>query len=92
MYLTFTILDLMYAMSLVSRYKERNNWMHLSVARRIIRCMKGTMDFWVFYKNSEASLKGYTYNDHAGDVNDKKSTSGYVFLMSERVVFWCLKK
>lgn len=54
--------------------------------------MKGTMDFWVFYKNSEASLKGYTYNDHAGDVNDKKSTSGYVFLMSERVVFWCLKK
>lgn len=34
----------------------------------------------------------YSNNDYAGDVNDKKSTSGYVFLLSGVAVAWSSRK
>ena len=34
----------------------------------------------------------YTDSDYAGDINDRKSTSGYVFLLNEGAVFWSSKK
>ena len=34
----------------------------------------------------------YTDSDYAGDVDDRKSTSGYVFLLSEGAVAWSSKK
>ena len=30
----------------------------------------------------------YTNSDYAGNVDDRKNTSGYVFLLSERAVSW----
>ena len=35
---------------------------------------------------------GFTDSDYAGDIEDRKSTSGYVFLMNSSVVSWCSKK
>jgi len=37
-------------------------------------------------------LVGFTDSDYAGDIEDRKSTSGYVFLMNSSVVSWCSKK
>jgi len=37
-------------------------------------------------------LLAYTDSDYAGDVDDRKSTSGYVFLLSEGAVSWSSKK
>ena len=36
-------------------------------------------------------MLAYTDSDYAGDMEDRKSTSGYVFLMSSGVVSWCSK-
>ena len=47
----------------------------------------------VFYqKEGNGELMAYTDSDYAGDVDDRKSTSGYVFLLSEGVVAWSSKK
>ena len=37
-------------------------------------------------------MVGFTDSDYAGDIEDRKSTSGYVFLMNSSVVSWCSKK
>jgi hypothetical protein len=37
-------------------------------------------------------MLAFTDSDYAGDVDDRKSTSGYVFLMSSGAVSWCSKK
>ncbi|TXG67955.1 hypothetical protein EZV62_009230 [Acer yangbiense] len=37
-------------------------------------------------------LKAYTDSDYVGDVDDRKSTSGYVFLLSEGAMSWFSKK
>ena len=47
----------------------------------------------VFYqKEGNGELMAYTDSDYAGDVDDRKSTSGYVFLLSEGAMAWSSKK
>jgi hypothetical protein len=55
--------------------------------------LKGTTNYGVFYKNEEdEELTAYTDSDYAGDLEDKKSTSGYVFKMGSGVVSWSSRK
>ena len=47
------------------------------------------MDLGVFYrKKGNGEFMAYTNSDYAGDVDDRKNTSGYVFLLGERAVSW----
>jgi len=47
----------------------------------------------VFYKNEEdEELIAYTNNDYVGDLEDRKSTSGYVFKMGSGAVSWFSRK
>ena len=50
MYLTSTRPDIMYAVSLISRYMENPSEVHLLAAKRIFRYLKGTTDFGIMYK------------------------------------------
>ncbi|CAL2276876.1 unnamed protein product [Prunus armeniaca] len=44
---------------------------------------ESTTYYGVFYKNGEdGELTAYTDSDYAEDLEDRKSTSGYVFKMS----------
>ena len=93
MYLIATRLDIMHVMSLISRYMECQGKMHLLAAERIFRYLQGTIEYGLFYKKGEKSnLFGFTDSDYAGDVDDRKSTSGYVFIMGSTTISWCLKK
>jgi hypothetical protein len=41
--------------------------LHLQAAKRILRYLKGTTDYGVFYKNEEdEELTAYTDNDYTG--------------------------
>ena len=72
---------------------ENPTEMHLQVAKRALRYLKGTTNFGIFYKKGgDEELVAYTDSDYAGDLEDRKITSGYVFLLSSRVVSWTSKK
>ena len=59
----------------------------------MLRYSKVTVDLGVFYrKRGNGELIAYSDSDHARDIDDKKSTSGYVFLLSDGVVSWSSKK
>jgi hypothetical protein len=93
MYLTATRPDIMYAVSLISRYMENPKEIHLLAAKRIFRYLQGTADFGLLYKKGEHSdLMGFTDSDYAGDQDDRKSTSGYVFMLGTGAVSWSSKK
>lgn len=49
MYLTTSRPDITYAISLISRYMEAPTEMHLNVAKRILRYLKGTPDLGIFF-------------------------------------------
>ncbi|XP_047331351.1 secreted RxLR effector protein 161-like [Impatiens glandulifera] len=93
MYLTATRPDIMFVVSLLTRFMDCPTESHLAAAKRVLRYLKGTMDFGIFYKSKgQQNLIAYTDSDYAGDLSDRKSTSGYAFMFCSGVVSWSSKK
>ncbi|KAK4394763.1 Retrovirus-related Pol polyprotein from transposon RE1 [Sesamum angolense] len=66
---------------------------HYAAAKRILRYLRGTKDFGIWYKSTnDAKLLGYTDSDWAGSVDDMKSTSGYTFSLGSGIFSWASKK
>ena len=66
---------------------------HMLVAKWVLRYLKGTAHFGIHYKKGGVNeLIAYTDSDYAGDIDDRKSTSGYVFMFSAGAVSWSSKK
>ena len=93
MYLTATRPDLMFVVCLISRFMASPTELHFAAVKRIMRYLKGTMELGIWYKRGgDTGLVGYTDSDYAGDIDDSKSTSGYVFLMGGGAVAWSSRK
>ncbi|CAL2255656.1 unnamed protein product [Prunus armeniaca] len=93
MYLIATRPDLMFIVSLISRYMERPTEIHLQAAKRVLRYLKGTLSFGVFYKKGgKGELVGYTDSDYAGDQDDRRSTSSYMFMTGSGAISWSSRK
>ncbi|XP_059599353.1 secreted RxLR effector protein 161-like [Vitis vinifera] len=72
---------------------ENPSELHLQAAKRVLRYLKGTTEFGIFYKKGgDDELAAYTDSDYAGNLEDGKSTSSYVFLLSSGVVSWSSRK
>lgn len=66
---------------------------HLLTAKKILRHIKGTVDFRVLminHKNSrrEENAYGYFESDWGGDQDDIKSTVGYLLRIGEAPSLW----
>ncbi|RVW19213.1 Retrovirus-related Pol polyprotein from transposon TNT 1-94 [Vitis vinifera] len=73
MYLIATRPDMMFVVSLISRYMENPTELHLQAAKRVLRYLKGTTEFGIFYKKrGDDELAAYTDSDYAGDLEDRK--------------------
>ena len=93
MYLTSTRPDIMFVVNLLSRYLAHPTELHLQVVKRVLRYIKGTLSYGIFYKQSgNAELFAYTDRDYTGDLEDRKSTSGFLFMLSSGAVSWSSKK
>jgi hypothetical protein len=92
-YLTCTRPDILYGVGLVSRYMELPTTTHFKAAKIILRYIKGTIDFGLFYPSSnEFKLVGYSDSDWGGDVDDRKSTTGFVFYLGSSAFTLSSKK
>lgn len=52
-YLVHTRPDIAYSVGIVSRYMEKPTTMHLNVVKRILRYIKGTLNFGLVYRKGE---------------------------------------
>ncbi|XP_057775544.1 secreted RxLR effector protein 161-like [Salvia miltiorrhiza] len=92
-YLTCTRPDILYATGLGSRYMKNPTYIHFKEAKRILRYLKGTLDYGLFYSSTDDyKLVGYSDSDWAVDNDDRKSTSGFVFFMGATAFTWMSKK
>ena len=85
--------DICYAVGKLSKFCEDPQQKHWIAAKRVLRYVNGTKSMGLCYNGSKhTTVYGYSDSDWAGDINDRKSTSGYAFLMAGSAVSWSSKK
>ena len=58
-----------------------------------MKYLKGTQNYGLLYtRDDQRESEGYSDAGWLGDVNDRKSTSGYMFTIDRAAVSWCSKK
>ena len=92
LYLTHTRPDIAFAVGLVSRFSQDPHESHWKATKRILRYIKGTVRFGIQYTAGTPELVGFTDSDWAGSVDDRKSTSGFVYHFGSAPIAWSCKK
>ncbi|GJX99021.1 retrovirus-related pol polyprotein from transposon TNT 1-94 [Tanacetum coccineum] len=91
MYLTSSRPDLVFVVCMCARYQAKPTEKHLHAVKRIFRYLLINMGLW-YSKDSCIALTAFADADHAGCQDTKKSTSGSLQLLGERLVSWSSKK
>ena len=86
--------DIAFAVSRVAKYTSNPHYSHWTAVKRIFRYLSGTITMGLSYSgtSTDLSLQGYCDADYAGDHDDRKSRTGYLFILANAAVAWCSKR
>ncbi|XP_070045992.1 secreted RxLR effector protein 161-like [Nicotiana tomentosiformis] len=89
MYLmNFTRPDIAYVVCRLSRYTHNPNRDHWSALDRLIKYLRGTMNYGILYSEFPSTLEGYNDANWISDSDETKSTNGYVFTLGGGAISW----
>nr|GEW58860.1 ATPase, AAA-type, core [Tanacetum cinerariifolium] len=92
-YLTFTRPDISYAVQQICLYMHDPHESHLAALKRILRYIRGTLNFgFPLYTSTTISFVGYTNADWAGCPSTRRSTSGYCIFLGDNLLSWSSKR
>lgn len=85
--------DLAFTVSTFSKFNAAQTDEHVSATKPVLQYLKQTRKLGLTYssnsgRNGNLKLIGYSDSDHAGDKDDRRSTSGYVFILQGTAVLW----
>ena len=87
LYLTASRPDINYNVGVCARYQANPKESHMTALKRIIKYVKTTAEFDVWYsKDTNDVLARYSDVDLVGNANDRKSTSGGCFYVGNNLV------
>nr|GEW03923.1 retrovirus-related Pol polyprotein from transposon TNT 1-94 [Tanacetum cinerariifolium] len=93
MYLTSSRPDIVQAVCLCARYQSRPTEKHLKEVKMIFRYLRGTVNMGLWYpKGFSFELTAFSDVDHAGCIDSRKSTSGGIQFLGDKLVRWMSKK
>jgi hypothetical protein len=85
--------DLAAAVGLLSRFLQNPGEQHWMAVKKIFKYLQGSRKLGLKYERGEkVELTAYTDSDWAGDIDSRKSTSGYVVMMGGAAVSWKSKR
>jgi hypothetical protein len=89
MYLMNTRPDICFSVNTLSQFLVEPKHVHLVVAKHVMRYLKGTLDYGFIYdRDHDFTLSGYTDLDWARSVFDRKSTSRCCFSFGSAMISW----
>ncbi len=84
--------DLVYPISVVSQHMANPSLEHWIVVKHIFQYLQGTLQFKLCFRGlTPQGLVGYCDADWAGDLEDRRSTIGFVFMMGGGAISWSSK-
>ena len=84
--------DIAFAVSCCSRYMSNPAEPHIKAVKRIMRYLRGTINFELTFRGELEPLLGYSDSDWAGDTGTRRSTSGYIFNIGRGAISWSSKQ
>ena len=84
--------DIAQAVGAVSKFCSNPTEAHKTAVKRIFRYLKKTINLVLKYCKDEDPVMGYSDADFGGDLDDKHSTTGNVFLLAGGAISWLSKK
>ncbi|KAI3826394.1 hypothetical protein L1987_00442 [Smallanthus sonchifolius] len=81
--------DIAYIAGMLGRYQTNPGLDHWKAAKKVLRYLKGTKDHKLTCRRSDSlEVVGYSDSDFAKCKDDKKSTSGYIFMLAGGPISW----
>ena len=89
MYLmNYTRLDIAYAVGRLSRYTQSPNQDHWTVVRRVLKYLRGTINYGLCYSGFPSVLERFSDANWISDLDEIKFTSVHVFILGANAVSW----
>ncbi|XP_052289903.1 secreted RxLR effector protein 161-like [Citrus sinensis] len=81
--------NIVFPVGVLGRYLSNLGYEHWKAAKKVLRYLQATKDFVLTYQQSNyLNIVGYSDADFARFLEDKKSTSGYIFIMTGGAILW----
>ena len=82
--------DITYAVNNAAKFCENPRNIHWTAVKRILRYLKGTSDFGLIYQRQACNtrLTGFCDADYGGDIDTRRSRSGYLFKLGANLIAW----
>jgi Reverse transcriptase (RNA-dependent DNA polymerase) len=89
--------DIAFSVAILSKFAQNPTPIHEAGVQRVLRYLHGTNARGITYTGTtpvseEPQLTGYCDSDWAADRDDRKSITGYAFLLSGGAISWSSKK
>ncbi|KAK0578502.1 hypothetical protein LWI29_011456 [Acer saccharum] len=78
----------------LSRFMQNPSKLHYGTTKRVLRYLKGTSSYGIWYTNNVENFQlcGYSDSDRASSVDDRRSTTGYIFNLGLGAITWSSQK
>ncbi|XP_075089919.1 secreted RxLR effector protein 161-like [Nicotiana tabacum] len=86
--INFTRPDIAYVVCRLTRYTHNPNREHWSALARLMKYLRGTMNYGILYSGFPFTLEGYSDANWISDSDETKSTSDYVFTLCGGTISW----
>ena len=73
--------NITHAVGVVSRYMSRPGKQHWVVVKWILRYLRDSTDTCLCFTGASLKLQGCIYADLVGDIDSRKSTTGFIFTL-----------
>lgn len=80
--------DIAQAVGALARYMAQPTTAHWQSAKGVLRYLSGTANYGIIFGETKAGLDAYTDADFAGDIDTRRSTTGYVFILNGGAISW----
>ena len=80
--------DIAHAVRVVSRFMSRPGKQHWEAVKWILKYLKGLSDTSLCFTGASLKLQGYVDANFAGDIDSRKSITGFIFTLGGTAISW----
>jgi hypothetical protein len=80
--------DIACAVGQLSQFLNKPSSTHMLAAKRVLRYLQGTSTLGITYRPPPLRLQGYSDANWAGDIDTRRSTTGYIVMLNNGAIAW----